>query len=647
MTRPLPSSRAVAWLATTIASLPTILSVGIAIARGEWMAGDRSIMGVFTRDVLSANPPLLGTVSTLGNYTEGGTVVHHLGPAQFYALAPIDWLASGHPAGLLLGGMAVNLVAIAVAVRAAQRRLGDLGAAGIALTSVGLSFGLGPALLRDIWTPHLGLWPLFALFLLTWSLLDGDVWALPWAAAMASFLAQIELLFVGPTIVLVLAGVLGLARHRWTHRGADQPPLLRPLLWSTAVSVVMWLPVAIQELRGEPGNLSLLIDSLGGQEDRAGWSFVWGNLVGQLQLPPVWLRRATSPYDVGSDPSPAAIASAVLVGLLLLVLTIRAVRWRAERPTVASLLLTTWAVLLGAVLNLSIVPADGTIGLQYRRWMWPAGAVVWFAIAVAVTAAGADRLRASGRIADPERLWARARPAAYGLLAIALLACIPASLGQHTPLPDDLATNEVVESAWDPFIDRLPRQPTYVQLSGAKAAFAVGPEVIRRLIVHGFDVQVPEAFSASFGEHRVFDPRHPTPQGVAVISDEGTLAPPSPPAGILAFGRIDGRSGEAFTAEVAPLLERVRTSGPFVFDGAGILLLTEAYIGESPDPRASAEALLTQPTKAMFAETVLRLQLDGRALSSPLTDDEARRLLTQLDEMRVAIYLMPAPLAGS
>lgn len=647
MTRPLPSSRSVRWIATAIASLPTVLSVGIAIARGEWMAGDRSIMGVFTRDVFSADPPLLGTVSTLGNYTEGGTVVHHLGPAQFYALAPIDWLAGGHPAGLLLGGMVVNLVAIAVAVRATQPRLGDLGAAGIALVSVGLSFGLGPALLRDIWTPHLGLWPLFALFLLTWSLLDGDVWALPWAAAMASFLAQIELLFVGPAIVLVLTGVVGLAWHRWQHRRTDQPPLLRPLLWSTAMSVVVWTPVVIQELRGEPGNLSLLLDSLGGQEDRAGWSFVWGNLVAQLQLPPVWLRRASSPFDVGFEPSPAAIASAVVVGLLLLVLTVRAVRWPAARPTVATLLITTWAVLLGAVLNLSIVPEDGAIGLQYRRWMWPAGAMVWFAIAVAVIASEADRLRASGRIADPERLWARARPAAYGLLAVALLACVPAAIGQHTPLPDDLATNEVVESAWDPFIERLPRQPTYVQLSGAKAAFAVGPEVIRRLIVHGFDVQVPEAFSASFGEHRVFDPLHPTPQGITVISDEGTLAPPSQPAGILAFGRIDGRSGEAFTAEVTPLLERVRASGPFVFDDAGVLLLTETYLGESPDPRASAEALLAEPTKAMFSETVLALQLDGRATSSPLTDAEARRLLDQLDEMRVAIYLMPTPAAGS
>ncbi|MCB0963471.1 MAG: hypothetical protein KDA98_09255, partial [Acidimicrobiales bacterium] len=66
------------------------------------------------------------------------------------------------------------------------------------------------------------------------------------------------------------------------------------------------------------------------------------------------------------------------------------------------------------------------------------------------------------------------------------------SIGQHTPLPDDLATNEIVGSAWDPMIDRLPRQPTYVAFLGGDAAFAVGPELVRRLIVRGFEVDVPE-----------------------------------------------------------------------------------------------------------------------------------------------------------
>lgn len=645
-------TRRVRWIATAVAIAPVAISVLIAVARGEWLAGDRSIMGLFTHDVFSPNPPLLGTVSTLGNYTEGGTAVHHLGPAQFYVLAPVDWLAGGHPAGLLLGGLMVNVIAIAVAVWAAQRRLGDLGAAAIALLAVGVSFGLGPALLRDIWTPHLGLWPVFALFALTWSLLDGDVAALPWAAAMASFLAQIELLFVGPTLVAVVVGVVGLGLHRWRHRHEPQARLWPAVLASAAVSAVLWLPVGLQEATGDPGNLQLLLDSLGGQEARAGWGFVWRNLVALLQLPPLWLRRTSGPFEIGTDEGPLEVAVALALLAALAVLTARARARRHEQPAVAALLATAWAVLLGAALNLAIIPADGTIGLQYRRWMWPASAFVWFAVAVAVVVE-LEALRARTAAIDeggapaPGDPVDEARPlpagaAAFGLLALAVAACVPASIGQHTPLPDDLATNEVVESAWDPFLERLPRQPTYVQLAGAKAAFAVGPEVIRRLAVHGFDVAVPDGFADSFGDHRVLDPERPPPQTVAIISDEGTLAPPSTPVAVLAGGRIDGRSGERFTAEVAPLMARVRTSGPFTVDDAGRLLLAEPFVDGPIDPDARVAALLADPARAMFDEAVLEQQLAGRTTSSPLTDDEARWLLDELRDLRVVLYLLPA-----
>jgi hypothetical protein len=259
----------------------------------------------------------------------------------------------------------------------------------------------------------------------------------------------------------------------------------------------------------------------------------------------------------------------------------------------------------------------------------------------------ADRLQASDRIADAERLWARARPAALGLLVVAVLACVPASIGQHEPLPDDLATNEVVESAWEPFIDRLPPQPTLVQFAGAKAAFAVGPELVRRLIVHGFEVQVPEAFADSYGDHRVFDPLRPTPQTVSIISDEGTLAPPSPPVQVLSGGRVDGTSSEDFTEQVVPILERVRTSEPFTMDAAGLLLLAEPFVESDPDPDARVARLLAEPTVAMFDEGVLRQQLEGRATSSPLSDDEAAWLLAELESMRVLLYLLPAPVATS
>ena len=130
-----------AVLAWAVASAPIAISAVVAIARGEWQAGDRSIMGVFTHDVFSAHPPLLGTISTLGNYAETGQghPVHHLGPAQFYALALPDWMVGGHPAGLIVGGMLVNVAAVALVIVATRRRTGDAGMAAMAAVSVGLA----------------------------------------------------------------------------------------------------------------------------------------------------------------------------------------------------------------------------------------------------------------------------------------------------------------------------------------------------------------------------------------------------------------------------------------------------------------------------------------------------------------------------
>ncbi|MCB0965119.1 MAG: hypothetical protein KDA98_17715, partial [Acidimicrobiales bacterium] len=375
-----------AVLAWAVASAPIAISAVVAIARREWQAGDRSIMGVFTHDVFSAHPPLLGTISTLGNYAETGQghPVHHLGPAQFYALALPDWMVGGHPAGLIVGGMLVNVAAVALVIVATRRRTGDAGMAAMAAVSVGLAYGLGPALLRDIWTPYLGLWPLLALLALTWSLIDGDLWALPWAAVVASFLAQIELLFVGPVLVLVAAGTSAVGVRAWRRRGdPDGPGLRRPIVLAAAWSLVIWLPVLIQEVSGNPGNLTLLVQSLGGQGDRAGWGFVGRNLVAQVQLPPIWLVRARTPLDVGDDVSVLDAIGAIVVVASLALLTVRAVARRRTEPTAAALLATVWAALLGGAFNLAITPAEGLIGLQYRRWMWPVGAFLWFALAYA------------------------------------------------------------------------------------------------------------------------------------------------------------------------------------------------------------------------------------------------------------------------
>lgn len=637
------ASRWSAFTAWALASMPLVVSVVLAARRGEWMAGDRSIMGLYTHDVFSSHPPLLGTASTLGLYTAAGgptDTVYHLGPAQFYALAVPDWLASGHPAGLYAGGLLVNLTAIAVVVWGARRRLGPAGGSLASLAMVGLGYGLGATLLRDIWTPHLGLWPLLALLVTTWSLVDGDVKALPWAALAASFLAQIELLFVGPALVLTLTGVVGLVVHRVRHRDdPDRPSLRRPAVISAVLSAVVWLPVVIQEATGNPGNLTLLIRSLGAQKDRAPLSFVGGNLVAFLQVPPIFLRRERLPFEVGAHTSVAAAASAALVLGALGWLSVRAVRGQLGSPTIRAMLITSWAMVLGGALNLLITPAEGIIGLQYRRWMWPGGTFIWLTLLVG----GAHQLR--HLLDDYDLGWSErtvSTATAVGALGLAALAIVPATTGQHSPMLESVGTRRSIEVVWDSVFDDLPPQPTYVSMAGADAAFAIGPEIIRRLDVHGWPVRVDAVFEPSFGAHRVLTADRPAAQTLQLVSDETTLVPGDVPVQVLAAGGPSGRSDDEFLRRVAPLLERARVAAPFALTDDGRRELQGRW-GDDPNAAQAIDDLLASPTRTMFDEGVLDLQLAGQVTSSPLSDEEARWLRDELRRTEVVAYLLAAP----
>jgi hypothetical protein len=703
---------ALAWL---VAAAPTLIAGRWAIVNHVWMAGDRSIMGVFTHDVFTRHTPQLATVSTLGIYTDGhaGPSVHHLGPAQFWALAPIDWLFGGRPMGLVVGAVVINGVAIAIALFYANRRVGRTATALLALVCTVLSFGLGPTILRDIWTPFLGLWLLFALAVVVWSLLEGDRWALPVAAVLVTFLAQIELLFVAPALVFALAGLIGVvirarrdpngfdafestpgrASPLSSHAAADHDdlfvatgevpvvttasgprptkatttawyrPLVPPAVVSAVIAVFLWSPVAFQEANGNPGNLTLLWRSLGKQKDRAGWGFVGRNLVALFEIRPIWTRRIESPLALGTDVGVLQYGTALVFAGALVVVTVGAWRARRRRPPLLTLCITAWAGVVAGIANLSITPAEGITGLQYRRWMWPVGAWIWFAFLVTAGVLLLERVRRpplGPDAADPG--WPRASPfldampdlavsrrVVGTLLVVALVAVIPASVGQTSPPTDDIADNRVVASMWPQLIDTLPPQPTYVTLSGATVGFGVGPEIIRRLIVHGFEVWVPSFGADSYGDHRVLPPDLAVPQRLQIGSSLVSLAPTEVPTRLLAAGRSDGRSAARFVAMASAILERVRGAGPLRVSGQGKQELALAYQQEHPGDQADqyAQTVLADPSMAMFDAPILKLHLEGQVVGSPITTDAARRLLDGLKGVEALAFLYPGPRPSS
>ncbi len=706
-TRPL---LALTWL---VSVAPTVAAGWWAIGNDVWMAGDRSIMGVFTHDVFSRHTPQLATVSTLGIYTSGHSEasVHHLGPAQFWALAPIDWAFGGRPMGLVVGAVVINAAAIAIALFYGNRRIGPTGTALLGLVCTVLSYGLGPTILRDIWTPFLGLWPLFALAVVVWSLLEGDRWALPVAAVLVTFLAQIELVFVAPAFVLALVGVVGLVARARRDTGADpvvvEPPpelqdqpttaddddlfvatdetpvattapdpdpapietdaapwhrtLLPPVMVSAVVAVFLWSPVAFQEANGQPGNLTLLWRSLGNQKDRAGWGFVGRNLVALFEIRPIWSRRIESPFALGTNLGALQYGTALLSALALVAVTVGAWRGRGQHPVRFTLCVTAWAAVVAGLADLAITPANGITGLQYRRWMWPMGAWIWFAFLVAGAALASDRFRRPGAGPDADSPHDDRSGAPLGrdprldlvgsrrlvgvLLVAALVIVLPASIGQTSPPTADIADNRVVASMWPELIDRLPPQPTYVTLSGSRSAFGFGPEIIRRLIVHGYEVWVPDFGADSYGDHRVLPKDLDVPQRLQIGSSNISLAPTEIPTRLLAAGRDDGRSAARFVALASAILERVRGSGPLQVSEQGKQELALAYQQEHPGDQAEqyAQTILGDPSMAMFDAAVLKLHLEGQVVASPITTVEAQQLLDGLDGVASLAFLYPGP----
>src|SRR5690606_20934915 len=118
--------------------------------------------------------------------------------------------------GLQVASAASHIAAIAVALWLGQRRGGTplLLTVGAALAV--LAHVYGPAQLTEAWNPYLPVLWWFVLLLATWSLLCGDLAALPVAVFAGSYCAQAHVSYLG--LVGGLAALLAVAGGAWAVR---------------------------------------------------------------------------------------------------------------------------------------------------------------------------------------------------------------------------------------------------------------------------------------------------------------------------------------------------------------------------------------------------------------------------------------------
>jgi hypothetical protein len=181
-----------------LAVLPLLVSaVSMALrVGGSYHPGaDQALIELQVRDI-GHLPVLLGPYSRFGWF--------HPGPALYYALWLPYRLTGSTAVSIAIGALFVNGLSIAGIALLAWRRGGTT----LLLTTLALlaalERGFGPQFARDVWNPYITVLPFVLFVFLVWSTSAGDVWALPVAIGVATFLVQTHVGYA-----LMTAAVLG------------------------------------------------------------------------------------------------------------------------------------------------------------------------------------------------------------------------------------------------------------------------------------------------------------------------------------------------------------------------------------------------------------------------------------------------------
>jgi hypothetical protein len=373
-----------------VALVPLIASaVSMAVRVGTSFApsADQALIELQIRDI-GHQPVLLGPYSRFGWF--------HPGPLLYYVLWLPYRLTGSTAVSLVVAALVVNGLAVVGIALIARRRGGDalllltLFALGLLMRSLGAQF------LRDVWNPSIPVLPLVLLVFLAWATSAGDLWAVPVAAGVATFLVQTHVSYGLLALTVSIVGVAGLAVTEWRRRPpspARRRAWFRSALVTIGVLAVLWLPVLVQQVFRDPGNASTLYHFFRDHGREQSYAHAWHVMASQLSAWPEWLRGRGKPniYTGAVDLSgatPLAVGLVALVGAAV-------VAWFRGKDAFRLDVIVLAAVAAGFVAVTRIV---GEIFPYLVRWSWAVGMLAWLAIVwTVVTAWQARRSTPSAR----------------------------------------------------------------------------------------------------------------------------------------------------------------------------------------------------------------------------------------------------------
>ena len=426
-----PTGRRVDWPALALVAVPGAVLVGEAARApvGPW--GDQAAIQLSVERAMHAGQ-LLGPYSRFG--------WSHPGPLYFYLLGGPYRLLGSTARGLLVSSVLLTVVsALAVVVVGGLLGDGRLARWSAAVVTVELA-ALAPGIADQVWNPVATIVPTTLFLICCAGLAAGRWWALVGVVGAGSFLVQTD---VGTGLVVVVLATGALAVAVVTARGSFRR---RALVVAVLTTGVLWLAPLWQQVTGDPGNLSRLLDFFRPHGGGHSWADAARAVAGTL-WPPLRGRLRGS--------APGGVTTGVVLGVTLaLAAAVIAVGRRRRDALMAALGgASALAVVVGI---LSAQRVTGPLFPYLVEWLSAAAAV----LAIGAVLALERRLASGGAAAGP------GLAAGAGAIALAVVAVV-----QPPTVPPGGAQVDRLWSAARPLLPApgtAAADPTEVALGGSQ-----------------------------------------------------------------------------------------------------------------------------------------------------------------------------------
>jgi hypothetical protein len=400
----LPGSLATAFrlAAHLVAWIPFVIGAIRSVQQDSPLIADGAAIALRSWDVLTPYGPLVGQATQLRNGA------FDPGPLQYWLLAIPAHIDPR--AGVVWGAALCCMAAASLAIEAARSVFGTFGGLAASGIIVGTVAWQPLVAAQPYWNPWFGVIFFLATLATGLAVVSGQRRWWPVLVVTASVAAQAHLMFALASAALVLVALVA---------GLADTIRARGRYWWAALGLVAgaacWIAPFIQQFTSRPGNLGLLVASLGTRQP-AGTAFGLKALSASA-LPPVWWHpwmslRLEGIASVIGGGTPAFGVAVLALPAAVLAVAVRPLRSRRLAALAVASLLTSGAVLA----TYSSIPAHNT-GHHSQNYLLivllPAGVLAWLTTGAAAVLA-ARRLSGQARVPAAVRRRPRVAPGTAG-----------------------------------------------------------------------------------------------------------------------------------------------------------------------------------------------------------------------------------------